>query len=149
MGREVKRVPLDFDWTIGKIWSGYLIRTCPVDPRNHEDEHDWDCEGCRAFAKIKGFAVDESGCPDYSEFEEVPKGDGYQLWETVSEGSPQSPVFKTAEELAAYCEKHCTTFGSIKASKDEWLAMINDDYIEHREIAVDKTTGKSISISFI
>jgi len=29
-----------------------------------------------------------------------PKGDGYQIWETVSEGSPISPVFATPEELA-------------------------------------------------
>jgi hypothetical protein len=29
-----------------------------------------------------------------------PEGDGWQLWETVSEGSPQSPVFATPEELA-------------------------------------------------
>jgi hypothetical protein len=27
-----------------------------------------------------------------------PTGEGYQVWETVSEGSPISPVFKTAEE---------------------------------------------------
>lgn len=29
-------------------------------------------------------------------------GDGFQLWETVSEGSPVSPVFATAEELATW-----------------------------------------------
>ncbi len=28
-----------------------------------------------------------------------PTGDGWQLWETVSEGSPVSPVFSTADEL--------------------------------------------------
>jgi hypothetical protein len=33
---------------------------------------------------------------------EPPKGDGWQIWETVSEGSPVSPVFSTPEELAAY-----------------------------------------------
>lgn len=31
-----------------------------------------------------------------------PEGDGWQLWETVSEGSPVSPVFETAGELAAW-----------------------------------------------
>lgn len=25
MGREVKRVPLDFDWPVGKTWSGFLM----------------------------------------------------------------------------------------------------------------------------
>ncbi len=28
-----------------------------------------------------------------------PAGDGYQLWETVSEGSPVTPVFEKPEEL--------------------------------------------------
>jgi len=31
-----------------------------------------------------------------------PTGDGWQLWETTSEGSPVSPVFGTAEELATW-----------------------------------------------
>lgn len=34
------------------------------------------------------------------ESEDPPFGEGYQLWETFSEGSPISPVFKTPEELA-------------------------------------------------
>jgi len=25
MGREVRRVPLDFDWPLGKVWDGYLM----------------------------------------------------------------------------------------------------------------------------
>lgn len=33
---------------------------------------------------------------------EPPAGDGWQLWETVSEGSPITPVFATAEELARH-----------------------------------------------
>src|ERR1700677_1027529 len=34
--------------------------------------------------------------------EEPPAGDGWQIWETVSEGSPVSPVFATPEELARW-----------------------------------------------
>lgn len=33
---------------------------------------------------------------------EPPAGAGFQLWETVSEGSPISPVFEHAEDLAAW-----------------------------------------------
>lgn len=33
---------------------------------------------------------------------EPPAGDGWQLWETVSEGSPMTPVFATKEELARH-----------------------------------------------
>lgn len=32
----------------------------------------------------------------------IPKGDGWQVWEGVSEGSPVSPVFETPEELIDY-----------------------------------------------
>lgn len=31
-----------------------------------------------------------------------PEGEGWQIWETVSEGSPVSPVFATAEELEVF-----------------------------------------------
>lgn len=33
---------------------------------------------------------------------EPPTGDGWQLWETVSEGSPISPAFATADDLATW-----------------------------------------------
>lgn len=28
MGREIKRVPLDFDWPIEKVWPGYMFSLC-------------------------------------------------------------------------------------------------------------------------
>ena len=34
-----------------------------------------------------------------------PTGDGWQLWETTTEGSPISPVFATAEELAGWISR--------------------------------------------
>lgn len=33
---------------------------------------------------------------------EIPTGDGWQLWQTVSEGGPVSPVFATGDELAEW-----------------------------------------------
>ena len=36
------------------------------------------------------------------ESREPPEGDGYQIWETVSEGSPISPVFARPEQLASH-----------------------------------------------
>jgi hypothetical protein len=62
-----------------------------------------------------------------------PEGEGYQLWETTTEGSPQSPVFATLEELAGWCEKNATTFGDFKASKEEWAKMLSEDDVHHSE----------------
>ena len=62
-----------------------------------------------------------------------PEVEGFQLWETTSEGSPTSPVFKTLEELCEWCEKNATTFASHKATKEEWFKMLSDDFVSHRE----------------
>ncbi len=49
-----------------------------------------------------------------------PAGDGWQLWETVSEGSPVSPVFATAEDLANWLgEENHNGMG-----RDGWLKFL-------------------------
>ena len=53
-----------------------------------------------------------------------PKGTGWQLWDTAGDDSPASPVFATAEELAAWCEEHATTFADRRATKAQWLKML-------------------------
>lgn len=56
---------------------------------------------------------------------EPPKGEGYQMWETTSEGSPTSPVCKTPEELAKWLfENKASTFGPETTSYETWLSMI-------------------------
>lgn len=47
----------------------------------------------------------------------------YQMYETVSEGTPLTPVFSTAEELARYCVKHLPGFGGITGTYDQWLEV--------------------------
>lgn len=52
-----------------------------------------------------------------------PAGDGYQIWETVSEGSPISPVFSTPEDLARHMAG--TKWGADRGtSYDTWLKFI-------------------------
>lgn len=71
----------------------------------------------------------------YEDWQETkpPKGDGFQLWETTSEGSPISPVFVTLEELCEWAATEATTFGSFKTSKEEWMKMLNDEFVCHKE----------------
>lgn len=114
MGREIKRVKLDFDWPIGKRWTGYLILTCTDI-----------CEDCHKFAKIVGLPYKEGlTCPQFPDFE-PPKGEGYQLWEDTSEGSPMSPVFETPEALADWLEfNKVSSCGDMTCSYDQWLDFI-------------------------
>ena len=62
-----------------------------------------------------------------------PVGEGYQLWETTSEGSPQSPVFKSLGELCDWAEEHATTFGGNKTTSGEWKKMLLDNFVSHKE----------------
>lgn len=53
----------------------------------------------------KGYIEDYPGQEDDAEAWEgtdPPAGDGWQVWETVSEGSPITPVFSTPEDLARF-----------------------------------------------
>ena len=114
MGREVKRVPLNFDWPIRKIWYGYLMHTCLED-----------CESCKHYAKLKCLSFTNYGCPMFEV--DPPVGAGYQLWENTSEGSPLTPVFETIEELAKYCAdtaNNVTIFGSDTLCYESWLKWI-------------------------
>jgi hypothetical protein len=52
----------------------------------------------------------------------IPVGTGYQMWETVSEGSPISPVFDTETKLAAWLVRH--EGGSFA----QWMATVKDGW---------------------
>lgn len=61
----------------------------------------------------------------YEAWEETPppEGEGWQMWETVTEGSPITPVFATPEELARYLVGNdtSTTNGT---TFEQWMKMI-------------------------
>lgn len=221
MGREVKRVALDFEWPMKKTWKGYIDnpfadKTCTnpqcsqgqtalgwyiqslcyalfkaaADQHHGNDIHPWTREiapaadkmafpggkhpeGLDEFVaglcdeKVEGFfpsgllsgsargsnydlmrnlfekaglkdihyckVCDGTGMqPEFNEqFEawedtEPPAGEGWQMWETTSEGSPMSPVFETPEKLARWLsDTRASSFGAMGGTYDQWLAMIN------------------------
>ena len=66
---------------------------------------------------------------------EPPTGDGWQMWENTSEGSPISPVFEKAEALAEWLAVHETTFGRERATAGEWLKIITGEDFAHVVVA--------------
>ena len=207
MGREVKRVPMDFAHPIREIWPGYMnphYRACPdcggsgqtvaqtqldslvnllmmagepsrgwhpyfySTPVPHGTEkpapelrevtsglagrepsfmgHDaidrW--EATKKILRAAGLSEDWGRCqacagegihPDsfaaYEAWEstEPPVGDGWQMWETTSEGSPISPVCDSPESLARWlADNEASAFGGETATAEQWLAMIQCGY---------------------
>ena len=209
MGRQIKRVPLDFDYPLNKVWDGYLNphhRECPhcvdgttpararlsdivslltlsADDARRRQNHPYFTMINQAIRRrfqsvpstdleslIQGLSGGDRGTLGYSSSDyaiekkiieaaglnpddwgicifckgddidpevkeayeawvkvDPPAGDGYQLWENTTEGSPQSPVFASPILLADWCEKNETIFAENKQSKEDWLAMINQD----------------------
>lgn len=220
MGRECKRVPLDFDWPLNKVWKGYVRpealdgETCPdcyignsndamwlagiaylltaladdferEQPRKRDMHPYLEMQKMIAYVsgvkarpsakfvefvdrlapevqssfvgrqhygmvhrllELAGYTSEEitawESCPkcgghgslekyegqreDAEAWEpsEPPVGEGWQMWETVSEGSPCSPVFETPEELARYCADNVSTFGDHMGTYEKWLPVI-------------------------
>jgi hypothetical protein len=55
-----------------------------------------------------------------------PTGDGWQLWETVSEGSPISPVFPTADGLTEWMTTEDAKWGAAGPwSREQAAAFVN------------------------
>lgn len=71
----------------------------------------------------KGDAIhpDDAEAADKWERTDPPTGEGWQLWETVSEGSPLSPVFQTPNALAEWAEAHATPFAGFRWTAKQWL----------------------------
>lgn len=184
MGRELKRVPLDFAWPVDKVWEGFInphYKECPrrcdggysasyKAVSKHLDSLMWSraVESDPQVAAITTFLAGRAPRPPFGHDStdayiavkklgelaglpdgwhtcqhcegsgedpatraaseawtstEPPTGDGYQIWETVSEGSPITPVFATPEETARYAAAH--PWGAGGGSYESWLKFIN------------------------
>lgn len=140
MGRLFKRVPLDFNYPIGQIWYGNYMHIKRCFSKEYGDPY---CFQCLHTARIKGIPMASHGCPDWSRYLnevdnhlcvlfEVPTGPGYQLWENTTEGSPQSPVFETYEEMCTWAANHnISIFGDDTASKEEWMDALLINGVEY------------------
>ncbi len=59
------------------------------------------CPACQGHGGVERYPGQRAEAEAWTKTE-PPAGNGWQLWETVSEGSPISPVFATSDELAAW-----------------------------------------------
>ncbi len=98
------------------------------------------CSTCDGHGTVEAYEGQRAEAEAW-EWTEPPEGEGYQLWETTSEGSPVSPVFATIEELCEYAAVNCSTFGSSTASAEGWRKMLDDDFVAATSIMEDGSTA--------
>lgn len=138
MARLLKRVPLDFNYPINKKWEGY----CPSIEKFQKlfgdkypilKEYTHVRDICSKCQENFGDCSEDADycfwyCDDKREkwYYDVPKGEGYQLWEDTTEGSPKSPVFETLEELCEWlADNNVSWFAKMTMTKEEWLESLS------------------------
>lgn len=135
--RELKRVPMDFSWPQNKVWNGYgptieeLKNNEELNKRIPElKSMSTDKDYCVQCMKLRECSESASYCiwynPNLKKYWhfDPPSGEGYQLWETCTEGSPYSPVFATLDELCAWCAENASVFADHMATKEQWLKLL-------------------------
>jgi hypothetical protein len=132
MGREVRRVPKD--WQHPRDDSGRFI---PMYDGDQETAcREW-FVACMNWTLRADHPADEwywhyaHPPEDFGErachMFEHPRDDltHFMMYESTSEGTPISPAFETAEELARWlADTGASSFGPFTATYEEWLAMI-------------------------
>ena len=139
MSRILKRVPLDFKYE--GVWKGYaptikelkdipeIVTAFPEILTFNNDSPSVCLECDRIFNDCR---EDAKHCLAHNKdlkkiwHHEPPTGEGYQLWETTTEGSPQSPVFESLEELCDWAEENATAFADFKITKEEWFKIFTE-----------------------
>ena len=144
MGREVRRVPAD--WDHPRDGRGHLI---PLHEKSHRDAlAEWedarelfarrrhrtldgeieplDAEGWTSFEEYYGERPDPADyMPDWTDEQRT----HLQMYETCSEGTPLSPPMETPEELALWlANNRASAFGNTAASYEEWLGSCRSGY---------------------
>lgn len=126
MGREVRRVPSNWqhpkDESRGNgykpLWPGDMYES-----RAAEFMEKVEADGLQAALDYHGRAPDRNDyMPNWPEAERT----HFMMYEDTSEGTPISPAFATAEELARWlADTGASAFGGKTASYEAWLTVCN------------------------
>ena len=145
MGRELRKVPEGwehpknndgsyqpmYDRFYGDALNDWLKENQQWEDGTHPDLVDHP----ERKEKYPFFAMWDGGPPDVNYYQtkkyKPEELTHIQLYETTSEGTPKSPVFKAneLEKLCEYAAKNCTTFADFKITKEEWFRMLSDGFV--------------------
>lgn len=103
----------DFDSTITEWYKGYLLWKNGKHPNQEEDGEYWDYEGS---------PPDPEYCRPFWKEEDAT---WFQMYETVSEGTPVTPPFATKEELVNYLVENGTFWdkrGWLRENAEKFVA---------------------------
>ena len=127
----------DITTSLGRTPTAAEVNTWSLSGFGHDSVNAWlvmkarcekageplDCPVCKGEGESWVSAEAKAQCEAWSPVR-PPEGEGYQMWQTVSEGGPISPVFAKAEELAQWLEEN--PWGADRGTTaQQWLAFIH------------------------
>ncbi len=139
MGRELRIAHKRLGIEMGDTWWGYLLgpvpcQSCDGEKPGSELEYDEYCTTCEGEGEVwaqvepKAWPVERAPSVYYKDgrFTDIAAGRyGYQLWQTVSEGGPVSPVFDTREELARWLSDDGNDRGITDGTTfEQWMRFL-------------------------
>jgi hypothetical protein len=89
------------EWSLSGMGHDSINASVAVRARCEREGFDAECPACQGYGSLEAYPGQRAEAEAW-ERSEPPMGDGWQLWETVSAGSPVSPVFATADGLASW-----------------------------------------------
>lgn len=89
------------DWSLRGLGHDSINASIVIRARCERAGVDDTCPRCNGHASIEVYPGQRADAEAW-EPTDPPAGEGWQLWETVSEGSPITPVFSGADALARY-----------------------------------------------
>lgn len=100
-----KPCPQDVNnWAISTIGHDAINAGIIIRARCQRDGIPYWCDSCTGTGNAA--TPEQREAYDNWEPSDPPTGEGWQLWETTTEGSPLSPVFPTGEELAEWMSQN-------------------------------------------
>lgn len=114
------------DWNCVGMGHDSINCSICVNARCEREGIDLYCPECKGNGSVWESEEDKQKAESW-ESSEPPVGEGYQCWETVSEGSPISPVFKTPEELATYLVDNPWGGATSDCKFEDWMKFIVGD----------------------
>jgi hypothetical protein len=89
------------EWSLSGFGHDSINAMIAVRARCEREGFDHTCPACHGHGSLEAYEGQRAEAEAW-ERSEPPMGEGWQLWETVTEGSPVSPVFVSSEDLAAW-----------------------------------------------
>ncbi|MET9339248.1 hypothetical protein [Nonomuraea sp. NPDC003804] len=89
------------EWSLRGFGHDSINAHIAIEARCKRESVDPICPTCGGYGSVEAYPGQRAEAEAW-ERTEPPAGQGWQFWETVSEGSPLSPVFATSDELVTW-----------------------------------------------